>query len=430
MPVSSPRGHVGAPVDADPANSLGRELEAVTGTATVDPEIVTTPPGLATLVDELSAAPRYALDTEFHRERTYWPRLALVQVAWQPVPGGPPRVALVDPLLVDPEPLAKVLAGEGVMVAHAASQDLEVLGRACHLFPASLFDTQVAAGFLGHGSASLASLVDHFLRVRLAKGDRLTDWSRRPLSASQLSYAASDVAHLLALADAISGQLSERGRLSWAEEECSSALARPLTPGDPEEAWWKLRDNRQFQGVSRGIAQEVAAWRERKARALDVQPRVVLPDLALLSIAHSPPSSASALREARGIDVRHLRGGADEEIMAAVARGRALPPERLRVAQGEQVSRELRPAVALASAWVAQLSRDEEVDAALLATRSDIVEFLSDRPRARLDQGWRAGLVGAPLRRLASGDASLALDGHGRLVLEDRPRPVLEPPPN
>jgi ribonuclease D len=383
-------------------------------------EIVTSAAGLSALVEELAAAPRYALDTEFHRERTYWPRLALVQVSWQAASGAAPRVALVDPLAVDPEPLAKVLAGAGVMVAHAASQDLEVLVRACHLLPSSLLDTQVAAGFLGYGSASLASLVDRFLHLRLAKGDRLTDWSRRPLSASQISYAASDVAHLFALADVVSEQLSARGRLAWAEEECSTLLDRPLSPSDPQEAWWKLRDNRQFQGVSRAIAQEVAAWREERARALDVQPRMVLPDLALLSIAHSPPVSAVALRETRGIDARHLRGGADEDIMTAVARGRELPPEQLRVAQSEQMSKELRPAVALASAWVAQLSRDEEVDAALLATRSDIVEFLSDKPRARLGLGWRAGLVGASLRRLASGDASLALDGRGRLLLEDR----------
>jgi ribonuclease D len=328
---------------------------------------------------------------------------------------------LVDPLAVDPEPLAKVLDGPGVMVAHAASQDLEVLGRACHLLPGRLFDTQIAAGFLGYGSASLASLVERFLGLRLAKGDRLTDWSRRPLTASQVAYAASDVAYLLELADVISEQLALRGRLGWAEEECATLFARPLSPTAPLEAWWKLRDNRQLQGVSRAIAQELAAWREDKARVLDVQPRMVLPDLALLSIAHSPPASVSALRETRGIDVRHLKGGAEQEIMAAVETGRSLPPGALHIAQSEQVSKELRPAVSLASAWVAQLSRDEDVDAALLATRTDVVDFLSGKRGARLGEGWRAGLVGVPLRRLANGEASLALDGHGRLLLEDRP---------
>ncbi len=377
--------------------------------------------GLRRLVEELLAVDRYALDTEFHRERTYWPRLALVQVAWQPPGAQRPRVALVDPLAVSPEPLAKVLTGGGLMVAHAASQDLQVLQRACRALPVHLLDTQVAAGFLGYGSASLASLVDRFLQVRLAKGDRLTDWSRRPLSPSQVSYAASDVAHLLALADEISAGLAGRGRLAWAEEECAVMLRRPIGPADPAQAWWKLRDNRHFQGVSRGIAQEVAAWRELRARELDLPPRMVLPDLALLSIAHSPPSSITELYEVRGMEPRHLRGGVGAEVMEAVARGRSLPPGRLEVAQGEQVTKELRPAVALASAWVAQLGRDEELDASLLATRSDIVDFLSGRAGARLAEGWRAELVGAPLRRLTDGQASLAFDGRGRLVLEDRP---------
>lgn len=386
-------------------------------------EIITTEGALAALIERLEAVPEYALDTEFHRERTYWPRLALVQVAWRPGPEGPGRpaqVALIDPLAVDPRPMARVLAGRPVMVAHAATQDLEVLARACGVLPSKLFDTQIAAGFLGHGSASLASLAEHFLRVRLTKGDRLTDWSRRPLTQSQLDYAASDVAHLLTLADTISAELRERGRLSWAQEECAALLARPQAPTDPHEAWWKLRDNRHLQGVSRAIAQELAAWREERARVLDLQPRMVLADLALLSIAHSPPPTVAALRETRGIDQRHLRGGAEQEIMAAVARGKALPSKSLRLAHTEPMSKELRPAVTLATAWVAQLSRDEEVDAALLATRSDVVEFLSGKPGARLGQGWRASLVGAPLQRLANGEASLALDGHGRLLLEER----------
>ena len=385
------------------------------------PEVVTTESGLASLVDRLAGAAAYALDTEFHRERTYWPRLALVQVAWESATDGQQQVALIDPLAVDPRPLAEVLAGPSLMVAHAATQDLEVLSRACAASPVRLFDTQVAAGFLGHGSASLASLTERYLHVRLTKGDRLTDWNRRPLTQSQLSYAASDVAYLLALAESISAQLTARGRLTWAQEECDTLLTRPQNETDPHEAWWKLRDNRHLQGVSRAIAQEVAAWREEKARGLDVQPRMVLADLALLSIAHSPPATVAALRETRGIDARHLRGGAEEEIMAAVARGKALPPRSLRLAQTEPMSKELRPAVALATAWVSQLSRDEEVDAALLATRTDVVDYLAGKPGARLGQGWRADLVGAPLRRLANGEASLALDGHGRLLLEDRP---------
>jgi ribonuclease D len=344
----------------------------------------------------------------------------LVQLAWCEVSDGQPAVALVDPLAVDPAPLGELFASPGTMVAHAAGQDLEVLVQACGQLPSRILDTQVAAGFLGQGSASLSALAERYLGVRLGKGDRLTDWSRRPLSGSQLSYAASDVAHLLDLTDAISGKLAERGRLSWAEQECAVLLEREYAPGAPEEAWWKLRDSRQLRGSSRAIAQELAAWREERARAADLPPRMVLPDLALLSIASSPPGSVEALHQTRGLDSRHLRGSADQEIMAAVERGRALPPERLRLAPSAEATKELRPAVSLAAAWVTQLSRDEQVDGALLATRADLVEYLAGVPGARLGQGWRAELVGVPVRRLADGKASLALDGHGKLLIEDR----------
>ncbi len=386
------------------------------------PALVTSPAALDEILERVLTADRYALDTEFHRERTYWPQLALVQVAWPDGPAGPAGVALVDPLAVDVRPLARLLRGPGQMVAHAAEQDLEVLERACGTVPARLFDTQVAGGFLGHGSASLAALAATFLRISLPKGDRLTDWSQRPLSAGQLSYAAADVAHLLALADAISAELIDGGRLAWAEEECAAVLGRPHGPGDPDRAWWKLRDSRQLRGPARGVAQEVSAWREERARTVDQPIRFVLPDLALQAIAHSQPRSRPALEQIRGLDHRHLRGPVPEQILAAVERGLRLPEEQLRLPPTDDVNRELRPAVALAAAWVAQLARDQHIDAALLATRGDLVAYLRADSRSRLGRGWRAGMVGRPVSRLMEGEAALAFDGGGRLVLELRSR--------
>jgi ribonuclease D len=248
------------------------------------PSLVANPTGLRELIDRLLAADRYALDTEFHRERTYWPQLALVQVAWPDTDAGPAGVALIDPLEVDVAPLAEVLRSPATMVAHAADQDLEVLDRACGALPGRLLDTQVAAGFLGHGSASLTALAGVYLNLRLPKGDRLTDWSNRPLSAGQLRYAAADVAHLLDLADALTAELKAAGRLGWAEEECEGVLHRQVGPADPERAWWKLRDSRQLRGPARGVAQEVAAWREQRARQIDQPARCVLPDLALQAL--------------------------------------------------------------------------------------------------------------------------------------------------
>jgi ribonuclease D len=397
------------------------------GRAGVSHQMITDPDALATLVSRLRDSPRYALDTEFHRERTYWPRVALVQVAWAADAQGPAGVALIDPQAVDLGPLAEVLAGPGVMVAHAAEQDLEVLELACGRGPSRLFDTQVAAGFAGYGSSSLASLSATFIGVEVSKGDRLTDWSHRPLTESQLAYAASDVDHLLELADAIIEVLDGTGRRQWAEEECEVLRSRPHGAPNVARAWWKLRDSRSLRGSSRGVAQEVAAWRERRAQQLDQPVRNILPDLAAQAIAHNPPSTMAALSRIRGLDARHLKGGAGEEILAAVMRGRALPPESLELPAVDDVTRELRPAIALASAWVSQLARDERIDAGLVATRADLVAYLRSDADARLRHGWRAGIVGDRLGQLVSGNAALAFDGRGGLLIEARSHLPLEP---
>src|SRR5437764_1319724 len=215
-----------------PARSrTGGQTEVV-----LQPRLVDNQRALDEVVAKLEGLPAdagYALDTEFHRERTYWPRLALVQLAWDD------ELVLIDPLAVDVTCLAAVLEGPALFVAHAADQDLEVLEQACGVVPSRMFDTQVAAGFLGLVSPSLASLAEKLLGLRLLKGDRLTDWSRRPLTADQQAYAAADVAHLLEIAAVLRAELEELGRLQWAEQECEALLRRPRGNQDPDTAWWR-----------------------------------------------------------------------------------------------------------------------------------------------------------------------------------------------
>ncbi|HEV2369764.1 MAG TPA: HRDC domain-containing protein, partial [Acidimicrobiales bacterium] len=376
-------------------------------------ELVTSAGRFAELCAVWLSEPRYALDTEFHRERTYYPRLALLQVAWS---GG---VALVDPLEVDIAPLAPVLAGPGLMVAHAGDQDVEVLVLACGQAPARLFDTQVAAGFIGLTAPSLARLVEGMLGRHLPKSDRLTDWTRRPLSEPQRAYAASDVAHLLDLHDVLVARLREVDRLEWAEQECAEQLANRRTPSPPEHAWWRMRDARQLRGSSRGVAQEVAAWRERKASELDVPSRHVLPDMALASIAHRPPRTSAEVAQVRGLETRRLGRDVAQAVLTAVEAGLRLDPSAVERPPDAAVDRTRRPAVALAAAWVGQLADDLEMDPGLLATRTDLADFLSRRP-CRLDHGWRREVVGEPVRSLTAGEAALAFDGKGGLVLEAR----------
>ena len=370
--------------------------------------------GLDDLVARLADEPRYALDTEFHGERTYWPRLALVQIAW---PGG---VALVDPLAVDVAPLARVFDGPGLMVAHAAEQDLTILERACGRGPTRLFDTQVAAGFVGLGSPSLVLLVERLLGVRLGKGDRLTDWTRRPLDPDQRRYAAADVEHLLALHDALMERLADSGRVEWALDECEQRRQRVRSRPEPEVAWWKIKGARQLRGKSRGVAQEVTAWRERTAARLDVPPRYVLSDLALTGIVHRPPATREDLLGIRGVDGRAVRDGAASELLDAVARGATLRPPELRLPEPDHVDRSLAPAVTVLGAWLNQRASELDLDPAVLATRADLTQLLQGND-SRLASGWRAELVGEPLRRLLDGAATLTLaDGGRRIVLSDQ----------
>ncbi len=367
----------------------------------------------AELVDQLAEVDVYGLDTEFHRERTYHARLALLQLSW------PSGVAVVDPLAVDVSSLSRVLEGPGVCVMHAASQDLEILDRVCGIVPRRLFDTQVAAGFLGYSSVGLAGLIQGELDLKLPKADRLADWLARPLGEDAVAYAASDVAHLHALYDILVAKLVERGRLQWAQDECEVHRLRSLSAHVPERAWWKIKEARSLRGRAAAVAQTMAAWRERKAADVDRPVRFLLADLAMVAMAQRPPQTEADLHRVRGLDEGKRKGSAARELLSVVADGLALDLEQVQVPPSEGVDRSRRASASLVSAWAAQRARELDIDAAILATRSDIEMFLMNGS-GRLADGWRNNVVGEPIRALAAGEASLAVDPAGRLVLETR----------
>jgi ribonuclease D len=371
---------------------------------------------LVPIVEELIEAEAFAVDTEFHRERTYFPQLALVQIAWA---GG---IALIDPLAVDLAPLAPALTGPAVVVMHAATQDLEVLDRACGVLPRELFDTQIAAGFVSATLPALAALVERTYGVSIPKGDRLTDWLHRPLGEDQRIYAAADVEFLLDLRAKLGAQLEERGRLSWAADEFEALRQRGRVIRDPEQAWTRIKEARSLRGEAAGVARTVAAWRERRAAEIDQPVRYVMSDMAVVAIAQRRPTNAADLARIRGVDERHARGSTAESLLAAVIEGRSNPPARSETSSRE-LDRRLRPAVALVAAWVGQLARDLEIEASLVATRADIESLLAGDPASRLNRGWRSDLVGARIRDLVEGRAALSFDGKGNLLLEDRIRP-------
>jgi len=372
--------------------------------------------GLAALIESIGADDSYALDTEFHRERTYYAQLALLQIA----AGG--QITLIDPLAVDISPLREVLVRPVPCLMHAAAQDLAILERACGVLPAQLVDTQVAAGFVGLGSPGLGTLLQRRLGVHLPKADRLTDWLRRPLEPDAASYAAADVAHLHALWESLATELEARGRRGWALDECETLRQRYSEIADLDQAWWRIKDARRLRGRSRCVAQEVAAWRERRAQQSDKPVRHVLPDLALVAMAERPPRTRTDLQRVRGLDGRHLRGGAASELLDAIVAGLDLDERALQIPDRDGVDPMLRPAVTLASAWVSQIARDLDLDPSLLATRADIESLVRGDGDSRLLSGWRGEVAGEPVRLLLSGRAALAFNGEGSLVLEQRSR--------
>ena len=362
------------------------------------------------MINEILNAQRYAIDTEFHREKTYYPQLALVQLRWGT------QTALVDPLAVDPRLLGRLFNSEVLAVLHAAQQDLEVLRHAALAAPKNIFDCQLASGFIGYSTPSLSTLVQSVKKVALSKGDRLTDWLQRPLTDKQRIYAADDVLHLFDLHDEISMQLDQLGRAEWAADACRDLVSRQNTTIDTSAAWLKLKEARALKGPSRGVAQAVAKWREEKAMRNDAPPRRIMSDMALLGISQRIPKSVEELATTRGVDERHLSSETCRQLMAAIREGSsqevALPQY-----EGDDVDKWARPALTLITAWIGELARKHKIDATLLATRSDITAFLRKSPDARLAVGWRAKLVGDDLRRILKGEVGLSVDSDGHLKL-------------
>ena len=354
------------------------------------------------------------VDTEYVSDRRFFPDLCLIQVA------GDSVCAAIDPMAgLDLTPLRPVLDGSGpVVVMHGVQNDAPLLARAVGCRFGKVFDTMIAAGFLGTGQLSLASLVQRFLGVELAKAATLTDWARRPLPDAAVRYAIEDVAHLPALWRALVGRLLEKGRELWVDEEVHLVLRRSLSPPDPATAWRRLENNRRLKGAALAVAVEVAAWRLRTAMAVNRPVKRVMGDLAVLAVAESKPTTVEALKEARGVD-RGLVREFGEDIVAAVRsalssdpaswpRPPSPPPPDLAT---------IHDALGLAARMVA---REVGIAPSLAYTRDDLIGLAEDPPRGRLTEGWRADVVAPPLLELLAGKAALTVEDRG-LRLARRP---------
>lgn len=370
---------------------------------------------------------RLAIDTEFVSERRYQAQLCLVQVA-VPDAEGPEgvRTDVLDPLddavPLDPEPLARVLADPAVQVImHAGRQDVAILRRTWDTDITSVFDTQVAAGFLGFGNQEgYESLVRGALGVKLGGGEGFTRWDKRPLTEKQISYAADDARLLLALGAEMERRLAEQGRLEWAREE-SLLVQGSRDERTPERAYERLPKVGRLDAGQRAAAWRLCEWREGLAREADRPPSYIVPDHALVELARRRPRDRGALEAIRGLPQQTLhRRGAD--LVEQIKRSRDDEPPPPAPAAPRRDASEA-PLISLAQAVLRHRSAQTGVATELIATQAELAALVgavrrgADGSGVRALEGWRRELVGDELRELIEGRRAVSVAADGGLLI-------------
>ncbi len=363
---------------------------------------------LADLCDSIAGAPLLAVDTEFMRERTYFARLCLIQIATEET------TAIIDPLAIgDIEPLFAVLRDERtVKVLHAGQQDLEIFWLLMGQTVRPVFDTQIAATLAGfQQQVGYGALVKELLGLELDKSDTYTDWAGRPLSDTQIEYALNDVRYLPEVYRNLSDRLEAAGRISWLAADFDR-LADPATyKVDPEEVFRRIKRLSSLNRRQLGVLQKIAAWREREAQRKDVPRRWVIGDESLVEIARRSPSSAGALSAVRGVADK-LAKSAYPGLLAAVAEGGALDDDELpRLDKRRRRPVDIDGVVDLMAALVRVRARQHGVAVPLLASRDDIEAVASgQRESTALLEGWRRTLVGDEVLDLLDGRIALSVE--------------------
>ena len=372
--------------------------------------LITDSAALQRFIAELDDEPYVAVDTEFMRDRTYWPQLCLVQI-------GTSRTAVaIDALAegLDLEPLYRLMTDERILkVFHAPRQDLEIFHHLAGRLPRPLFDTQLAAMVLGYGDeVGYEALVRQVAGAQLDKTSRFTDWSRRPLTPKQIDYALGDVTHLRVIYERFRDRLAARGRSRWVDEELDALLDPALYEPVPDEMWRRLkvktRDPR-FLAVLRAVA----AWREREAQRRDQPRNRIMRDDVLLDVVANRPRSVAGLRELKRVSVDNR---AAEALVQAIEAAMALPDEACpRLEPPPKLPKGIGPLVDLLRVLLRLASEEHDVAQRLVATTGDLEKIAADdRAEVAALRGWRREVFGEAALALKRGE--LAIRANGRRV--------------
>jgi len=370
---------------------------------------------LRALMDRARAHGRIAIDTEFMREKTYWAKLCLIQIAVGD------ECAILDPLgKVELAPLLDVLSDESVMkIFHAGSQDLEIFYRLAGRAATPVFDTQIAATVAGFPSqVGYARLMKDLFDVDIDKSDTFTDWARRPLTPAQVEYALNDVRYLDEAYVQLSSRLEREGRADWLADDLTRLSDPDLYEIRPEEQFRRLKRITSLSKRQLGVLQKVTAWRETEAMRRDLPRRWVIGDETLVEVARRRPESAEALADIRGLNPRSL-GDSGAGLIAAVRAGVAIPEDELpRIERKPRTIIDVEGVVELMGALVRVRASEKGIAVPLLASRGDLERLASgDREESPLLTGWRRAIVGDDLVALVDGLLSMRV-ADGRIHVE------------
>lgn len=357
------------------------------------------------------------VDTEFLRDRTYWPKLCLVQIA------GPEEAVAIDTLANDADltPMYDLMADRNLLkVFHAGRQDVEIFFHRMGSIPEPLFDTQVAAMVCGFGDqVGYETLVSKLVGASIDKSSRFTDWSKRPLSQKQLKYALADVTHLRPAYEKLADSLDESGRTHWLDQEMGVLMDPETYRLEPENAWRRLKSrnkNRRFHAILR----ELAAWREREAQTRDVPRNRIMRDDAILEIAAQVPNSVEALKGMRAVSKGSVNGDSGDAILQAIKRGKDIPDNELPVFERTKPRPSgLGPVTDLLKVLLKHVTETENVAPRLIASSDDLERIAADdNADVPALQGWRRELFGNQALALKAGRVALTAKGSRTRIID------------
>ena len=371
---------------------------------------------LKSFCERLSESSYITVDTEFMREKTYWPRLCLIQLA------NINEAAAIDTLAegLNLTPLMNLLLEPGILkVFHAARQDFEIFFRLMGKLPTPVFDTQVAAMVCGFGdSAGYDTLVRKLLDQTIDKSSRFTDWGLRPLSERQIKYALEDVTHLRQIYVKLNEKLLKNKRHDWMDEELGNLKNKSNYTFDPDEAWRRVKfrtSNPRFLA----ILKKIAAWRELEAQTRDIPRNRIIRDESLVEIAHHAPKTIAELAKSRGFNHKNAEGPMGKAILKAVNDGLNVPNDDLpKVIRTPPLPKGIGPITDLLKVLLKLKSEEHDVAQKLIATVDDLEKIAAygQKARVRSLNGWRQTVFGKDALKLRSGDLAMIIK-EGKLEL-------------